>query len=150
MSSTRWKPRLLLAAAIHCGVWGLFIMGWPDLSFQVYGYTDGLTNTLVWQGCGFAIFMYGLSYALAATDPQRHYGLVLIGTIAKTCGTAGVLYGYLSGQLWLYSVAWVFMNDILWIVPFAMIVKDAVRFERPLQTESAGYESSVWFDWLRT
>ncbi|MDG2388489.1 MAG: hypothetical protein P8M30_04125 [Planctomycetaceae bacterium] len=148
MNHSRWKSRLLIAAAVHCGLWGLFIVGWPDLSFQVYGYTDGLTNTLVWQGCGFAIFMYGLGYALASTDPYHHYGLVLIGAVAKTCGTLGVLYGYLSGQFLLYSVAWVFVNDILWIVPFAFIVKDAVHSDGTLRTEQAGHESSVWFDWL--
>lgn len=60
MNNSRWKSRLLLAAAVHCCLWGLFIMAWPELSFGVYGYADPLVNTLPWQGCGFVIFLRGM------------------------------------------------------------------------------------------
>jgi len=153
MQTDSWKSRLLIAASIHCGLWGLFIMGWPAVSFGVYGYAFPLTDTLVWRGCGFAIFMYGLGYALAATDPHRHFGLVLIGTVAKCLGTAGVVYGFLTDQLLWSALVWVVFNDVLWILPFGVIVRDAIREGRKVQDvtlTSKSHHHGVWFDWLGT
>ncbi|MBD3672403.1 MAG: hypothetical protein HUJ26_02655 [Planctomycetaceae bacterium] len=151
MNTSRWKSRLLIAAAVHCCLWGLFIMAWPAVSFGIYGYADPLVNTLPWQGCGFVIFLFGAGYTFAATDPDRHFSLVLMGAVAKACGTAGVVYGYLIGSLVWYSLLWVTVNDLLWIVPFALIVRDAMRNDRrsrPVTVASRSETHGVWFDWM--
>ena len=151
MNNSHWKSKLLIAAAIHCCVWGLFIMAWPAVSFTVYGYADPLVNTLVWQGCGFVIFLFGSGYGFAASDPDRHYSLVLMGAIAKACGTVGVVYGYFSGDLVLHSLLWIVVNDVLWIVPFAIMVRGAIRKDRTstaVSLPTRSHAHGVWFDWM--
>jgi len=127
-------------------------MAWPELSFRVYGYADPLVNTLVWQGCGFVIFLFGAGYAFASFDPARHYSVILMGAIAKLVGTTGVVYGYWTEVLLPQTLLWIFVNDVVWIVPFTMIVKDAIRLERPLRITPAKsvHDDSVWFDWMGT
>ena len=153
MNNSRWKSKLLIVAAIHCCIWGVFIMAWPELSFRVYGYADPLVNTLVWQGCGFVIFLFGAGYGFAASDPDRHYSLVLMGAIAKACGTVGVVYGYFSGDLVLHLLLWITVNDVMWIVPFAIIVCDAIWNDTTSQAVSLSARHDnhgVWFDWMGT
>ena len=126
-----WVRPVLVASAIHSGLWGCFIILLPATSAEVYGFAEPLHDLHLWQGAGLFIFLLAVGYSLAAIDPFHHWGLVLLGLLAKTLGAAGMCGAVWQGQveaqvLWLLPV-----NDVLWWWPFWRILRLTVNFSRP-------------------
>lgn len=121
-SRPRWDRITLAVAALQCLIWGPFIILAPARSAIVYGFSQPLTDSFLWQGLGLIILLYGLGYALAATNPSRHYSVVLIGLLAKILGPVGMTWAVFNDQvspgvLWLIPI-----HDIIWWIPFSIIV----------------------------
>jgi len=127
MQQPKWVSIVLVLAAVHCLLWGVFIIAFPQNSFRVYGFAAGLQHPLLWRGSGLTICLFGVGYALAVTDPVRHYGLILVGLLAKFCGALGLIWGWASGALLLHVLFWVLVNDVIWLVPLAVIVRRACK-----------------------
>ena len=126
----RWQVLVLKASALHSAVWGLFIITMPALSARVYGFFRPLHDIHLWQGAGLFITLLAIGYGLAATNPRQHWGIVLIGLLAKVSGSIGmcgaVLQGQVSSQvLWLLPI-----NDVIWWWPFAVIVRSGMSASR--------------------
>ncbi len=118
---------ILVAACIHSLVWAVFIMAMPELAAKVYGFTKTPRELHLWQGTGLFILLLGIGFGLAAGDPIQHWGLVLMGFMAKMLGAAGMCFAVFQGQestkvLWLLPI-----NDIIWCVPFLLIILHARR-----------------------
>ena len=142
-----WKVWVLRLAAVHCGIWGLFIIGWPAQSAVVYGFEGQLTDEFLWRGCGLTILLFGLGYGIASFDPRRHVAPVLVGLVAKVAGPTGMMFSVWQGEvssrvLWLLPV-----NDVIWWLPLLLIVADGfqpkpARTNRPRPPEKqAEFES---------
>lgn len=118
---------LLRLAALHCLVWGVFIIAWPTRSALVYGFEEGITDEFLWRGTGLSIVLFGLGYGLGSIDPRRHVGPILLGLIAKILGPLGIMMSVVNGQvsskvLWLLPV-----NDVVWWIPLTIIVCDGFQ-----------------------
>ena len=71
--------------------------------------------------------VYGIGYAAAAVDPYRHWPIVLVGFLGKIFGPIGFLMAALSGELpWAWG-ATIITNDLIWWIPFAIILWGAYR-----------------------
>lgn len=127
MPQPKWVSVVLAFAASHCLGWGVFILVSPETAFRFYGFAEELKNPTLWRGSGLTICLYGLGYALASTDPARHYGLVLLGLTAKICGGLGILWGYATGVFLPQALFWVFVNDVIWFLPLGWIVRRACK-----------------------
>jgi peroxiredoxin len=71
------------------------------------------------------IGVYGVGYLLAAGDPLRHWPIVLVGLMGKVLGPIGFAWSASSGNLpWLFG--WTILtNDLIWWVPFGLILRAA-------------------------
>lgn len=123
----RWHIWVLIASCVHSGVWGLFIIAMPVKAADVYGFAETPHELHLWQGTGLFISLLALGYWLAARNPLQHWGLVLIGLLAKLFGAIGMTQAAFFGQvspnvLWLIPT-----NDIIWWIPFALIIRDGCR-----------------------
>ena len=127
MQQSKRVSIILSLAAVHCLLWGVYIIALPENSFRVYGFADELQHPLLWRGSGLTICLFGLGYALARTDPVRHYGLVLIGLLGKVLGAVGLLWGWVSGVLLWQTLIWVLVNDVIWVIPLSLIVHRACK-----------------------
>lgn len=121
----RWHTNVLIASAIHSGVWGVFIIVWPATSAVVYGFADPPVEEHLWQGTGLFISLLAIGYGIAAADPWRHWSVVLTGLLAKVFGAAGMCLAVARQQvspdvLWLLP-----FNDVIWWWPFWRIVRTA-------------------------
>jgi hypothetical protein len=80
---------------------------------------------------GLIILLYGIGYAIASSDPPRHYVVVLIGLLAKTLGPIGMTWAALNEQV-SYNVLWLIpIHDVIWWWPFTLIVLRGVKHSRP-------------------
>lgn len=119
-----WMKKCLLAAGVYNVVWGLFVGLFPALMFDWAGMPQPNYPEL-WQCIAMIVGVYGVGYALASLDPYRHWPIVLVGFLGKLFGPIGFLQAALTGRFsWWFGLNNV-TNDLIWLIPFALILKGA-------------------------
>lgn len=124
--SPRWMTNTLVAAGIYNILFGIWAVCWPHLWFQWSGLSQP-EYPEIWQSVGMIVGVYGLGYLVAATNPIRHWPIILVGFLGKVFGPIGFALALAKGTLPLSS-AWITLtNDLIWWVPFAMILWATVQ-----------------------
>jgi hypothetical protein len=93
----------------------------------------------LWQCIGMIVAVYGFGYIVAASDPFRHWPIIAVGLLGKVLGPLGFLDSAISGSLPIsFGLICVF-NDLIWWLPFAIILYssfsfhcDTSRFNNPI------------------
>jgi hypothetical protein len=89
----------------------------------------------LWACIGMIVGVYGLGYLIAARDPARHWPIVLVGLLGKIFGPIGFVDAATRGQLpWSMGMT-ILTNDLLWWIPFSMILWHAARAAQPSPPE---------------
>ncbi|MDZ4771944.1 MAG: SRPBCC family protein [Planctomycetota bacterium] len=128
-----WAKRWLWAAGIYNLVWGALTIAFPHLLFDFAG-VERLNHPAIWQCVGMIVGVYGVGYILAAGDPRRHWPIVLVGLLGKILGPLGFAAALLQGTFPPLFGVTILTNDLVWWVPFGMILFDALLHtprERP-------------------
>lgn len=116
----------LWLAAVYNVVWGAAVVLLPKTTLGWIG-MEGATAAF-WQCLGMIIGVYGLGYAVAATDPLRHWPIVMVGWLGKIFGPIGYVTGLVRGELPL-AMSWTILtNDLIWWIPFTAILLTAWRY----------------------
>jgi hypothetical protein len=120
---------VLWAAAVYNLLWGGFVVLFPLLPFRWLGMPPP-NYPQIWQCVGMIVSVYGIGYACAARDPLRHWPIVLVGLFGKILGPLGFLLPAWHGELpWAFG--WINLtNDLIWWIPFALILHRASRAGR--------------------
>ena len=123
-SSPRWMRNVLLAAGAYNVLWGAFAVLFPGAIFTWLNMPQP-NYPQFWQCIGMIVGVFGIGYAIAAFDPVRHWPIVLVGFLGKVFGPLGMVQALWTGQLpWGFALNCV-TNDLIWWVPFALILKHA-------------------------
>jgi hypothetical protein len=125
---------VLLLAGLYNLVWGTAVVLFPAFTFRIGGLftpvhegTDALLYRHLWQCIGMIVGVYGIGYAIAASDPVRHWPIVLVGLLGKLFGPVGSVLGIINGEL-PRSILWTNLtNDLIWLIPFTLILLHAYR-----------------------
>jgi small multidrug resistance pump len=133
--SARWMKWVLLAAGVYNIVWGVFVVAFPLAPFRWFDME--LPNyPEIWQCVGMIVGVYGVGYAIAAFDPVRHWVIVLVGFLGKFFGPIGFVNAALQGKL-SWSFGWVNVtNDLIWLVPFTLILYRAYQINKRNNSDS--------------
>jgi hypothetical protein len=131
-----WIVWTLRAAGIYNLLWGAAVVLFPSQPFAWLGMPPPNYPEL-WQCIGMVVGVYGVGYWIAASDPARHWPIVLVGWLGKVLGPIGFLNAALVGSLpWSFGLVNV-TNDLVWWVPFTLILYYAWRTNsRPLETNT--------------
>lgn len=122
----RWQQAVLWVAAGYNLGFGAIVVLFPSLLFQwvrmpLPNYPE------IWQCLGMVIGVYGVGYAIAATDPERHWAIVLVGLLGKILGPIGFLRAAMLGRL-PWRAGWMCVgNDLIWWIPFALLLTGALK-----------------------
>ena len=131
----KWMSRVLIAAAVYNLLWGAFAVISPMTLFEWFGFDPLPQYPELWQCIGMIVGVYGIGYAIAARDPHRHWPIVLVGLLGKVLGPIGFVSATLSGRLPL-TMGWTIVtNDLIWWIPFAMILWGAARANQTQQEQ---------------
>jgi hypothetical protein len=119
----RW---VLIIAAGYNLAWGGWVVLFPAMAFELADMPRP-HYLQIWQCVGMIVGVYGIGYAIAASDPVRHWPIVLVGLLGKILGPIGFLDAALHGTLpWV--LGWTILtNDLIWWVPFGAILYRAWR-----------------------
>lgn len=119
------KVVLLLAAAYNIA-WGAAVILAPLRTLAMLGIDPPPLYPEFWQCIGMIVGVYGFGYAIAASEPLRHWPIVLVGLMGKVLGPIGFGLAVLDGRLPISMVWTVVTNDLIWWIPFALILWSAM------------------------
>lgn len=124
----RWMKLWLQAAGVYNLLWGGVVILAPDLPLRMASIEPlPEPGRAIWQCLGMVIGVYGVGYLCAARDPIRHWPIVLVGFLGKIFGPIGFVWCASRGEI-PWSFGWTILtNDLLWWIPFSMVLRDAWR-----------------------
>jgi hypothetical protein len=122
------KLILQLAAAWNI-LFGIYAVMFPDHYFQWVGMPVPNYPQL-WQCIGMIVGVFGIGYWIASYDPVKHWPIVLVGLLGKIFGPIGFLLSIGQGLFpWKFGQI-LFVNDIIWWIPFGYILVQAIYRSR--------------------
>lgn len=122
-----WMKRVLQAAGIYNLLWGLVVVLFPAATLRWAGLSTPVDYPQLWQCIGMIVGTYGVGYLIAAANPLRHWPIVCVGLLGKVCGPIGFAGGLLAGTLPPAMTWTILTNDLIWWIPFTMILWHAYR-----------------------
>lgn len=126
MDSRKTHRRVLGLAALYNLAWGGFVVSFPNALFDWAGLERPLYPG-IWQCVGMIVGVYGIGYWVASWDPYRHWPIVLVGFLGKIFGPIGFIDAYIRGVFNLKFGATIVFNDLIWWIPFFLILRAAFR-----------------------
>ena len=117
---------VLITAGFYNLLWGAWVIFFPTTLFGWLG-INPINYPEFWQCLGMIVGVYGVGYLIAAENPQRHWPIVLVGLLGKVLGPLGMGWSIWNDALPL-SLAWMCVwNDLVWWVPFGLILLQVKR-----------------------
>lgn len=116
-----WARWCLRAAGVYNLAWGATVIAFPHLLFDLCGIAR-LNYPEIWQCVGMIVGVYGVGYLVAAGDPYRHWPIVLVGLLGKVFGPIGFAVALVKGTFPPVFGLTILTNDLLWWIPFALIL----------------------------
>jgi len=123
-SHPQWMSLILKFAGVYNILWGISVIFFPDLFFNLTD-LEIPRYPMIWQCVGMIVGVYGVGYWVAARDPLRHWPITLVGFLGKVFGPIGFAYYLIQGAFPLTFGLTIMTNDLLWWIPFGLILKMA-------------------------
>ena len=119
-----WMRWVLYAAGIYNMVWGAVAIIVPLWMFRA-AEMELPRYPEFWQCIGMIVGVYGIGYIIAASDPIRHWPIVFVGFLGKVLGPIGFAEALWSERLPLVFGLNIVTNDLIWWIPFSLILLSA-------------------------
>lgn len=132
--NSQWMKAILVIAGIYHILWGSSAILFPDFWFNIAG-LKAPNFIQIWQAFGLFFAVFGLGFILASINPLRHWPIILVAFLIKIFAPIGFLFYYFKGELPLVILNMHFTNDIIWWIPFGLILYNAYKHEYLLDNE---------------
>jgi hypothetical protein len=121
---------LLLAGAynVALGLWSVLL---PEAFFELFGLVPP-NHPAIWRCLGMVLGLYGLLYAWAGFHLERARPIVLVGLLGKVLGPVGWLLTVGQGEWPLRTVTLIFLDDLVWWLPFTLFLLEGTRLRERL------------------
>ena len=127
----------LVAAGLYNIIWGGAMSLAPVWTLKILGVSPPTTYIWpqLWACIGMIIGVYGIGYVIASRDPARHWPIILVGLLGKILGPIGFMNAAMHDQLPWSMGTTILTNDLLWWIPFTMMLWHAARQSQPAPPE---------------
>lgn len=134
-----WMRFTLVAAGIYNLTWGAATILFPTALFRWAG-ADLPRYPEIWQCVAMIVGVYGIGFLIASRDPLRHWPIVLVGLLGKLFGPIGFVHAALQGDLpWSWGVV-ILTNDLVWWVPFTVMLYEAFRYHSDTERDAEAFD----------
>ena len=144
-----WAGQWLFWAGVYNLLWGVITIAAPHLIFDLTG-IHRLNYPEIWQCVGMIVGVYGIGYLIAAEDPRAHWPIVLVGLMGKIFGPIGFAVALLRGTFPPLFGLTILTTDLIWWIPFTMILWDAFRnrksIRRPAEASLSHFTKETHID----
>ena len=113
----------LKLAGLYNILWGSLVILFPHLLFDLTG-MERPNYPELWQCVGMIVGVYGVGYWIAASDPIKHFPIVLVGFLGKILGPIGFAQALITERFSLGFGVNIIFNDLIWWIPFFLILKE--------------------------
>lgn len=123
-----WTTYTLRAAGLYNLAAAAVAILQPGWLLSLFGLPPQLPPGLaleLWHALAVLTAAMGAGYLLAAHNPYRHWPIVLIGLLGKFATGAWAAYDIFQHQIPTAAWLWVALDDIVWLVPLALILREA-------------------------
>lgn len=124
-----WMRWVLRLAAAYNIVWGLWVMLWPDAVFHMFR-VAAPPYPEFWQTIGLFTAMIGVGQAFASRAPLKHWIIVMVSLLVEVMTPYGFWLGVQKQHLPAAALWMIGLNDIVWWIPFGMILVNAYESNR--------------------
>lgn len=121
---TPFLQKTLFIAGCYNIIWGAWVIIIPNSLFE-WSKIELPIYSMIWQSVGLVVGVYGLGYIVAARDYVRHWPIILVGFLGKLGGPFGIMYHVFFGELSSVFLIVTLFNDLIWWVPFYIMLKQA-------------------------
>ena len=135
-----WMRSCLIAAGLYNLLWGALTVLRPMWLFELASIAPP-NYPFIWQCVGMIVGVYGVGYLAASSDPVRHWPIVLVGFLGKVFGPIGYVDGVLRGEVPPGFGITIPTNDLVWWIPFALMLAHAWRAHHGASAPGAVRES---------
>lgn len=126
LSSLRWMRWVLVLAGFYHISLGALMIGWPNLPF-LWAQMETPRYPEIWQYLGMLIGVFGVGCLTAATNPFRHWGIVLVGLLGKVLGAIGIIQAMSTERLsWPAGIVCL-AHEVIWWGPFLAVLWRVIR-----------------------
>lgn len=132
----RWMTWILILAGVYNIAWGASAILFPNLIFDIADIPRPVYPQL-WQCIGMIVGVYGVGYLAAARNPARHWPIVLVGLLGKIFGPIGFAQALLDGAFPPIFGLTIITNDLIWWIPFTLILIHAHHTAHPARRSIA-------------
>jgi small multidrug resistance pump len=114
----------------------------PHLLFDSVG-TPRPNYPEIWQCVGMIVAVYGVGYIAAARNSRIHWPIVLVGFLGNIFGPIGFIDALGRGIFPTVSGRTIITNDVIWWIPFGLMLWDAYRSRQLGLTSRHGHISDT-------
>lgn len=142
MRRRRLHRATFVAAGAYNILWGCYAVLDPQWFFRLTGIPQSNTPQ-IFATLGMVLGLYGILYLDVARAPEDGWLVAAVGLTGKILGPIGLAWLILTHTWPVASVVLVSTNDIIWWVPFALYLHDALPwFRRNLRSRRPGTADS--------
>ena len=137
-----FDSKVLKVAGLYNLVWGAFIILWPQAIFE-FANLEQPRYLGLWQCIGMIVGVYGIGYLIASFNYKTHWPIILVGFLGKVFGPIGFVWSLAQGQFNLAFGTVIIFNDLIWWIPFAWLLADALKAHAttPDQTQQVDWKT---------
>jgi len=117
---------VLILAALYNLAFGAWAVLRPGDFFACFGLAAP-NHPAIWRCLGMVIGVYGAGYAWAALRPDLAKPIVALGLAGKLLGPIGWVATVASGEWPVRTFTLILFNDLVWWLPFGLILLDGTR-----------------------
>ncbi|HVR41542.1 MAG TPA: hypothetical protein VMU84_20775 [Thermoanaerobaculia bacterium] len=121
--------------------WGAYSMLDPQWLFRFAGMAP-INYPDIFACLGMVVGVYGFLYWQVARDPERGIAIAAVGLLGKVLGPIGLVRLIASGAWPMRSAILCITNDLIWWIPFALYLTDAVAARRRAAAASGASSAS--------
>lgn len=129
MRNRRRHRTVFVLAGLYNILWGLYAAWDPQYLFRLAG-MPLQNHPQIFACLGMVVGLYGLLYFEVARVPERGWLLAAVGFVGKVLGPIGLAGLILSGEWPIETIVLCLTNDLIWLIPFGLYLKDAWPFFR--------------------
>lgn len=122
----------LFISALYFIIWSLLVIGFPSILKAVI-VEPGNTPLIFWDFMSLITLVLGIGLMIAATNPYRHWTIILLVTLFHLAMIAGFIFGYEVGFFNMQFMRLLFMNHIIWLVPNFVVLY--IVYKRNFETD---------------
>jgi peroxiredoxin len=135
-----WMQYVLIIAGLYNIAWGCIAIINPAF-FCFNTHLSIPDYPAMWRGIGLLAILFGIGFLIASRRPFRHWPIIFIGFVCKIT-SASVFFYYLSASdVTMEAFPTILANDIIWLIPFALILYYAFDHAQS-QREIGAYDLS--------